>query len=261
MNILVVADGNFNLKMAQDIIETNIDDSQVFLCSSSEKVIQKIDEYDIDIVLLDIIMPNITGMDLLKNIRSQKKYNDVQIIIFTGITDKESFTLCFEHGANDYINKPIDFTEFIARMKASVKARKNILFLKEQNNIIKEQYNKLQVITQELEENQFNIIQKEKFISLGEIIAGIAHEINNPMGYISSNLATMNNYIEKIKNIVNVYRKFIQLIDEKTITLAKLIQEKNMIDDIERKQKTEFIMDELTTIVLESSEGADRVKK
>jgi two-component system, NtrC family, sensor kinase len=261
MNILVVDDEKFNLRMAQELIKENIIDSQVFLCSSPENVMQKLEEHNIDIVLLDIIMPNINGIDILKSIRSQKKYKDIQIIMFTGITDKESFKLCFENGANDYINKPINFTEFIARMKASAKARKNLLSLIEMNDTITQQYQKLQAITQELKDTQFNLIQKEKLASLGEIAAGIAHEINNPIGFISSNLDTMNRYSQKIRNMIISYRKFVQLAAEKTITREQLMQEKDVIDDMDRKQKIDFVLDDLNTILLESTEGTDRVTK
>ncbi|MFA6850031.1 MAG: ATP-binding protein [Selenomonadaceae bacterium] len=259
MNILVVDDEKFNLIMAQDLIKENIIDSQIFLCNSPEKVIQKLEEYNIDIILLDIIMPNISGIDLLKSIRTQKKYDDIQIIMFTGIKDKTSFKLCFENGANDYINKPIDFTEFVARIKASVKTRKNILSLIEMNATITAQYKKLHAVTQELKETQFNLMQKEKLASLGEIAAGITHEINNPIGFISSNLAIMIGYNQKIRELIFLYRKFLQLAADKTTTQKKLMQEKAMIDDLERKQKIDFVLDDLTAIISESSEGADRI--
>lgn len=261
MNILVVDDEKFNLKMAQDLIEANISDSKVFLCNLPEEVLQKLDEHDIGIVLLDIIMPNITGIEVLKSIRSQEKYNDIQIIMFTGMTDKESFKTCFENGANDYINKPINFTEFVARMKASVKTRKNILALKEMNSTITLQYKKLQAITQQLKDTQFNLIQKEKLAALGEIAAGIAHEINNPMGFISSNLDTMNRYFEKINTLLFAYKNFVQLAGIETPNHEKLMQRKSEITELERKQKIDFIMDDLTTIIQESSDGANRVTK
>jgi len=261
MNILVVDDEKFNLRMAQDLIQSNIPDLHVSLCSVPEDVLQKLQEENIDIILLDIIMPRITGIDILKQIRSNKEYNDIQIIMFTGITDKESFKACFENGANDYINKPIDFTEFVARINASVKARQNILALKEMNHTMTTQYHKLHVITQQLKDTQFNLIQKEKLASLGEIAAGIAHEINNPMGFISSNLDTINRYMQKIKNIVLLYRSFAELASDETTTRIDLLKEKTLIDDMERKQKIDFILDDLTTVVHESSEGVERVTK
>jgi len=261
MNILVVDDERFNLKMAQDLIEVNIADCHVFLCSLPEEVIHKIEEHNIDIILLDIIMPEITGIDVLKSIRSQKKYNDIQIIMFTGITDKESFKTCFESGANDYINKPINLTEFVARINASLRARKNILALKEMNDTITTQYKKLQAVTQQLKDTQFNLIQKEKLAALGEIAAGIAHEINNPMGFISSNLDTMNRYFQKIGNLIAIYRNFVQLASDETINKETLVREKAKITEIERKQKIDFILDDLTTVIQESSDGADRVTK
>jgi two-component system NtrC family sensor kinase len=261
MNILVVDDEKFNLRIAQELIETNIADSHIFLCSLPEEVIPKLEENNIDIVLLDIIMPRITGIDILKSIRGKEEHNDIQIIMFTGITDKESFKLCFENGANDYINKPIDFTEFVARMNASVKARKNIITLKEMNYTITTQYKKLQAITQKLKDTQFNLIQKEKLAALGEIAAGIAHEINNPMGFIASNLDTMNQYLKKIRNLILLYRNFVQLTNNEDINHEDILREKAVIADIERKQKIDFILDDLTTVILESSDGVDRVTK
>ena len=261
MNILVVDDEKFNLRIAQNLIETNIVDGHVFLCSVPEEVLPKLKENSIDIILLDIIMPRITGIDILKSIRSKSEYNDIQIIMFTGMTDKESFKICFEIGANDFINKPIDFTEFVARMNASVKARKNILTLKEMNNTITAQYHKLHVMTQQLKDTQFNLIQKEKLAALGEIAAGIAHEINNPMGFISSNLDTMNRYLQKISNLILLYRNFVQLASDENIGHVDLMREKTVIADIEQQQKIDFILDDLTTVIQESRDGVDRVTK
>jgi len=261
MNILVVDDEKFNLRVAQELIETNIANSHVFLCSVPEEVLQKLEQNSIDIILLDIIMPRLTGIDILKSIRSKDEYNDIQIIMFTGMTDKVSFKTCFENGANDFINKPIDFTEFTARMNASVKARKNILILKEMNHTITTQYHKLHAITQKLKDTQFNLIQQGKLAALGEIAAGIAHEINNPMGFISSNLDTVNRYLQKIRELIIIYRNFVQLASDETIDRTDLIREKKMIEDIERKQKIDFILDDLTTVIQESRDGADRVTK
>ena len=261
MNILVVDDEKFNLRIAQELIETNIADSRVFLCSIPEEVLQKLEDNHIDIILLDIIMPRITGIDMLKSIRSKIKYNNIQIIMFTGMTDKASFKTCFENGANDFINKPIDFTEFVARMSASVRARKNILALKEMNHTITTQYHKLHAITQTLKDTQFNLIQKEKLAALGEIAAGIAHEINNPMGFISSNLDTMNRYLQKIRELIIIYRNFVQLASDEHIPGADRMREQKSIADIERKLKIDFILNDLTTIIQESRIGVDRVTK
>lgn len=261
MNILVVDDEKFNLRIAQDLIETHIKDSHAFLCSSPEEVMQKLEENNIDIILLDIIMPKITGIDILKSIRSKVEYNDIQIIMFTGMTDEVSFKVCFENGANDYIRKPIDFTEFVARLNASVKTRKNIISLKEMNNTITSQYAALSTMTEKLKDAQFNLVQKEKLAALGEIAAGMAHEINNPIGFISSNLETMDRYIQKISDLILTYRNFLRLAGNETVDHATLQREKNLIADIEHKQKIDFILDDLTAVIHESKDGANRITK
>jgi two-component system NtrC family sensor kinase len=261
MNILIVDDEKFNLRMAADLIEKNIDDSQIFLCSLPEKVLLQIEEHKIDIVLLDIIMPNISGIEILKNIRKQKQYKDIQVIMFTGITDKENLKLCFDYGANDYINKPINFIEFAARMQASVKARKNIISLVEMTDTITQQYQELHAMTAELKDAQFNLIQKEKLASLGEIAAGIAHEINNPMGFISSNFEIMKQYITKLNTMVMLYQAFIKKVTTDNLMDDQLIQEKRLISDMEEKYKIKFILEDFNTMLLESIDGAIRITK
>jgi Signal transduction histidine kinase regulating C4-dicarboxylate transport system len=261
MNILIVDDEKFNLRMAEELIKETIDDSSVFVCNLPETVLVQIEEHKIDIILLDIIMPNVSGIDVLKAIRKRKQYKDIQIIMFTGIKDKENLKLCFENGANDYINKPIDFVEFAARMKASVKARKNIVSLLEMANTITEQYQDLHNMTQELKNTQFNLIQKEKLASLGEIAAGIAHEINNPMGFISSNFEIMKQYMKKINTVMVFYKKFVQHLTEDKLIDGKVLQEKILIHDMEQKYNMDFILADFETMLIESIDGANRISK
>lgn len=261
MNILIVDDEKFNLRMAADLIKENIPASDIFLCNMPEFVIDEIEKNRIDIILLDIIMPKINGIEVLKNIRTQKKYKDIQVIMFTGLTDKENLKLCFENGANDYINKPINVIEFVARMQASVKARQNILSLLELTEKISEQYLNLQRMTQQLKDTQFNLMQKEKLASLGEIAAGIAHEINTPIGFISGNFETMKQYIEKIQEGVLCYRKISREMLEHSVHAAEELDQRSLLDAIEGKYKLDFILEDFKEMITESIYGAERVTK
>jgi two-component system, NtrC family, sensor kinase len=261
MKIMIVDDEKFNLVMARDLIKAHVENDEILLCQSSENVMDMLMKQDVDVILLDIIMPKMSGIDVLKEIRSRDEYNDIQIIMFTGVADKESFRICFENGANDYINKPINITEFTARMQAAVKARKNMLMLRNMISKTTEQYRELQEVTQNLKNMQEHLVQQEKLASLGEMAAGVAHEINNPVGFVSSNLETLEKYLAKIKTVLLAHENFFQRMVQDNMSQQELLQEKRQLAEFEKKQKIERVLEDLGPIVTESRDGVDRVAK
>lgn len=179
MNILVDDDEKLNLMIAKDYINSIFDKGNVILCGSPYEVMGILADQEIDIVLLDIVMPGMTGIEVLQFIRDKREYNNIQVVMLTSMSDKELFKKCFEMGADDYILKPIDLTEFSARLKAAVKTRSNTLILKEMFEQIKTQNKELKELNKKLEDTQFHMIQKEKLASIGELAADVAHEIYN----------------------------------------------------------------------------------
>ncbi|MEN6413939.1 MAG: response regulator [Veillonellales bacterium] len=261
VKILIVDDEKFNLVMARDIIEAHVENQEILLCQSPEQVMELLAQQDIGIVLLDIMMPKVNGIEILKDIRRKDEYNDIQIIMFTGVADKESFRLCFENGANDFISKPINVIEFTARMRAAVKARKNVLMLRNMFNKTAEQYNELQQANRSMKSMQEQLIQQEKLASLGEMAAGVAHEINNPIGFVSSNLETMGKYLAKIKEILALYRNFSLMAGAETVGRQELLQAKQRLEETEEKQKMDMILADIGPIIEESKDGVNRVTK
>jgi len=261
MNILVVDDERFNLVMAKDIIEPNVADSTTILCSKPEQVMKLLEQNNIDIILLDIIMPEINGIEILKEIRSKDTYKDIQILMFTGVTDKESFRICFELGANDFISKPIDITEFVARLQAAVKTRNNTLMLKSMFSKLAEQYNQLEEMTHKLQETQFHLVHQEKLASLGEIAAGVAHEINNPIGFIGSNLETLEKYLAKIRVLILAYQDFSKLAADESSSNNELLAARQQLEKFEQQINIAFLLDDFEPIMQESKEGVDRIAK
>jgi CheY-like chemotaxis protein len=104
MKILLVDDNKFILAVAKEYLEEIPGISSIYICNDPNKVKNIIDENNIDILILDIIMPVITGLDLLKQLRSEEQYNDIPIIMLTSLDDTEKYQKCFELGAFDYIN-------------------------------------------------------------------------------------------------------------------------------------------------------------
>lgn len=260
MKILVVDDENFNIKVVEGFLKTLISDTEIILCKEPQNVIEIFEREKVDILLLDIMMPKISGIDILSNIRSKKEYEDVQIIMLTASNSKESFKICFELGANDYILKPIDATEFQARLKSAIKTRKNNLLVKEMLEQMKLQNNELKKVNASLKDTQFHLIQSEKMAAIGELAAGIAHEINNPLGYVSSNLETLCKYLNKIKEYIAINHEKLEMI-YKTFDNEETKNIYNSILESYNKLKIERIVNDLSSVINDSRDGVDKVSE
>jgi two-component system NtrC family sensor kinase len=108
------------------------------------------------------------------------------------------------------------------------------------------------IVRETLAQTQVLLLQSEKMASLGQLAAGIAHEINNPIGFINSNLSTLKKYTEKIVNTVKQIEELLNNGSRKdNITEFKNLQKQNKID---------FILQDMVNVIEESLEGTQRVK-
>ncbi|WHH59013.1 response regulator [Petroclostridium sp. X23] len=259
MKILMVDDNNFSLQVAKNTLIEGKINCEIVMCNSGYKALEILESEDIDIILLDIIMPEITGVEVLKQIRMNPHNKDIQILMLTATTDKFSLKECFDSGANDFINKPIEPIDFIARVNAAIRVRKYHKELNRMLALTMKQNQELNEMTKKLKEAQLFLIQKEKMAAIGELAAGVAHEINNPMGFISSNFETLVQYISKIKNMIKRYREIIDKIDDPEDNYDKLIEEKAAILELENAVHLEFVISDLDDLIKDSREGVERV--
>lgn len=103
------------------------------------------------------------------------------------------------------------------------------------------------------------LLQSEKMASIGQLAAGVAHEINNPMGFIYSNLGTLSEYIEDLTDILNSYADL-----DKTVEAGDLDKARLQVQNISAKKQTldlAYLLDDIGQLIEESREGADRVRK
>lgn len=199
MRILVVDDDRLNLKFADGYLKSYFSDYTVFLCQDPKQTINYLESEHIDIILLDIIMPEMSGIDVLRLVRSMEAYNDIQIIMLTSVNDKESFQTCFELGANDYLLKPIEVTEFKARISAAAKTRSSTRMLREMVGIMTTQNSELKALNALLKDSQYHLIQSGKMDAVCDLAANIGYEISVPVEQIYANLGLIEKYFNLSK--------------------------------------------------------------
>jgi signal transduction histidine kinase/PAS domain-containing protein len=119
--------------------------------------------------------------------------------------------------------------------------------------IIEKKNRELQKAYDELKATQSQFVQQEKMASIGQLAAGVAHEINNPIGFVTSNLGTLQKYLAKVAEFLKVQAELFpqEAGDERATRLAEM-----------RKQlKIEVILEDLPSLLAESQDGVERVRK
>jgi len=109
------------------------------------------------------------------------------------------------------------------------------------------------VLIAKLEEAQNQLLQSEKLAAIGQLAAGVAHEINNPMGFIRSNLTTLKGYTEKLLAVIDAYQRADSLLEAQPQLHDDIVQAKRDAD-------LSFLGDDLRDLIAESIEGAERVR-
>ncbi|MFB0555927.1 MAG: ATP-binding protein [Phycisphaerae bacterium] len=118
-------------------------------------------------------------------------------------------------------------------------------------------YEELEKSNKELKEMQSQLVQSEKLASIGQLAAGVAHEMNTPVGFVASNFETLENYMKKIKELLQMYGELLEEIDASDKT--ELLDKANTIGKSQNDMKIDFILKDLPGLFNDSREGIDRV--
>lgn len=110
------------------------------------------------------------------------------------------------------------------------------------------------ILIGKLEDAHNQLLQSEKMASIGQLAAGVAHEINNPIGFVSSNLGTLKSYIESLLQLVSVYETGEHLIAGDPALLEQ-------INRLREQADIGFVREDATALINESIEGTERVRR
>lgn len=257
MKILVVDDSKLNLEFEKQYLLELVNEEDIILCSEPLLAKNIVDQENIDVILLDVIMPEVSGFDILKTLRADSKCEFTPIIMLTSLTDEESFVKSFNLGASDFITKPINKEVFKARINVALRLREKHLSVKNLLDLTAKQNLELKDINQRLTEARISLLQADKMAAIGHLAAGVAHEMNTPLAFVGSNFEMLKNYFSRIIEYFDFTRSKLSEVsatgDEMMIAAAGEIDEKY------RKLKLDIIRNDIADLLSQSMSGIKRV--
>ena len=217
-----------------------------------------------DLILLDIMMPDMDGYEVLRRLRSDPATCEIPVIFVTAMTDENDERVGLTLGAVDYLTKPFRSPILMARVRTQLELKQGRDELQLRNDSLEaavqqrtqslsEALARQRALNQRLEQAQLQLLQSEKMASLGQFAAGVAHEINNPISFVRSNLGTLKAYVDDVLALLQAGDAVCQ---QATASLAqadylRLCRDKDL----------PYLREDLTQMLDESRDGLDRVSR
>ncbi|PKM38430.1 MAG: hybrid sensor histidine kinase/response regulator [Gammaproteobacteria bacterium HGW-Gammaproteobacteria-10] len=246
--ILIIDDMPANLELMAGVLK---DDYNVQVATSGEKGLRLAREHMPDLILLDVMMPGMSGYDVCRRLKAEPELCDIPVIFVTALDDHADEAFGLQLGAVDYIVKPVVPGIVMARVKSQLALKNERDLLESQNAWLKSEVERRM---NELKEAQAFLFQSEKMASLGLLAAGIVHEINNPLSYVYANLEGLKDRLQSVLSIFELTEKFSRQLpeDQPDVFFFRKLKEELDYDN--------FKVD-LAELIEESIEGAVRARK
>ncbi|WRH66710.1 MAG: response regulator [Planktothrix sp. GU0601_MAG3] len=233
--ILIVDDNPTNLSVLSQTLKGA--GFAVRVAEDGESALQLVERKQPTLILLDVQMPGIDGFETCKKLKADPKNQEIPIIFLTALTDVKNKVKGLSLGAVDYISKPFEQEEVLARVRVHLQL-KNLTETLEQ---------RVAERTAVLEQAQVQLVQQEKLSSLGQLVTGIAHEMNNPISCIVNNIPPAQEYFRDINHILNLCKTHYQ-------QLPKSLQNAIIAADLD------FVLDDLNKLLTSIKLSTTRIQ-
>jgi signal transduction histidine kinase len=228
--ILIVDDSPADL----EVLSKTLTDAgfEIAIAIDGESALEQVGYELPTLILLDVLLPGIDGFETCRRLKMNPLTQEIPIIFLTVLDDTLDKIKGLNLGAVDYISKPFQQEEVLARVRVQLKLYSLTKTLERQNTQLKQEVEqrtaaeaalqkltvdlekrveertaKLKQTLSELQQTQMRLVQSEKMYSLGKMVAGIAHELNNPVSFIDGNLVYALHYIDDLLELLHLYIK------------------------------------------------------
>lgn len=238
--ILVVDDHPTNLGVVSNTLANA--NFTVSVALNGERAIEQVQYRAPDLILLDVMMSGIDGFETCRRLKANPVTAPVPVIFMTALSDVVDKVKGLSLGAVDYITKPFQREELLARVQLHLK-------LYHVTQTLEERTRQLTQSLKNLHQTQAQLIHAEKMSSLGQLVAGVAHEINNPMTFILGNLIHTEEYITHLVTVLQRYQEVYP--PRKDPSLGELIEAIEL----------NYILEDLPRLLASMKTGAARVQE
>lgn len=192
--ILVVDDNRNNLSLAQELLEKA--GYRVRVALNGEAALDSARDAPPDLILLDIHMPVLDGYETCRALKDDELLDRIPVIFLSGLDEGFNKVEAFKAGGADYVTKPFEREELLARVAVHLSLARSRKALEEQSRL-------LQAHITELEQNRRELSEKQEQVARARMSADLAHELNNPVNYIVVGTAALEQDFSKWLAAIN----------------------------------------------------------
>jgi signal transduction histidine kinase len=200
--ILIVDDNPNNTKVLFELLKQA--GYRVLVAKSGESALERLQSVSPDLILLDVMMPGVDGFETCRRLKASPATQNIPTIFMTALSDATDKVKGLSLGAVDYITKPFQQEEVLARVNIHLKLYH---LNRELEQRVAERTAELSIALTQLKQSQLLLVHSEKMSALGQLVAGIVHEIKNPINFVQGNIVYVDEYMQAVLSLLQVYQQ------------------------------------------------------
>ncbi|MDH5566286.1 MAG: ATP-binding protein [Myxococcales bacterium] len=226
------------------------------IARNGREALQEVRERKPDLVLTDVMMPEMSGTELCAALKRDAETAGIPVVLVTSKAEREMKIQGLELGADDYVTKPFHPRELMARIRSLVRLRRLQEELAERNELVERTNEELRETLAELKEASAQLVHAERLSVLGELAAGVAHEVNNPVNFALNAVKALQ---ECVSEVGEVAAKMAEVDTCDPEEFGRRIRELQLMRDRLQFEERANTMMELAGIVGEGLERTSRL--